>query len=177
VVGGIYSLPTTSSRWLISAGDGRTGQSGAPPDSHCALSGARHVSATVRVRSWSTVGAFVVLLHPDSLVPHRTTQCPLTSAWHCSSLVTLQSRPLVRREPLLRWLTGQSGGTPYSPMNYSGARLWIPEGGLFEVVWPWCTGHCPVAHGTVRCAKNQHTQVQFASFKLCPLTEFFLGLC
>jgi hypothetical protein len=51
VVGGIYSLPTTSSRWLISAGDGRTGQSGAPPDSHCALSGARHVSATVRVRS------------------------------------------------------------------------------------------------------------------------------
>jgi hypothetical protein len=37
VVGGIYSLPTTSSRWLISAGDGRTGQSGAPPDItvHC----------------------------------------------------------------------------------------------------------------------------------------------
>ena len=51
VVGGIYSLPTTSSRWLISAGDGRTGQSGAPPNSNCALSGARHVSATVRVRS------------------------------------------------------------------------------------------------------------------------------
>jgi hypothetical protein len=51
VVGGIYILPTTSSRWLTSAGDGRTGQSGAPRDSHCALSGARHVSATVRVRS------------------------------------------------------------------------------------------------------------------------------
>jgi hypothetical protein len=29
-LGGIYNLPTTSSRWLISAGDGRTGQSGAP---------------------------------------------------------------------------------------------------------------------------------------------------
>jgi hypothetical protein len=51
VVGGIYSLPTTSSRWLISTVDGRTGQSGAPPDSHCALSGARHISATVRIRS------------------------------------------------------------------------------------------------------------------------------
>jgi hypothetical protein len=51
VVGGIYSLPTTSSRWLISADDGRTRQSGAPPDSHCALSGARNVNATVRVRS------------------------------------------------------------------------------------------------------------------------------
>jgi hypothetical protein len=45
------------------AGDGRTGQSGAPPNNHCALSGARHVSTTVRVRSWSTVGAFIVLLH------------------------------------------------------------------------------------------------------------------
>jgi hypothetical protein len=52
VVGGIYSLPTTSSRWLISDGDGRTGQSGVPPDSHCALSDARHVGATVRV--WSS---------------------------------------------------------------------------------------------------------------------------
>jgi hypothetical protein len=50
-LGGIYSLPTTSSRWLIFAGVGRTGQSGAPPDSQCALSSARHVSATVRVRS------------------------------------------------------------------------------------------------------------------------------
>jgi hypothetical protein len=51
VVGGIYSLPTTSSCWLIFAGDGRTGQSDAPPDSQCALSDARHVSANVRVRS------------------------------------------------------------------------------------------------------------------------------
>jgi hypothetical protein len=73
VVGGIYSLPTTSSCWLNSAGDGRTGQSGAPLDNHCALSNVRHVSATVRVRSWSTIGAFVVLLH-------QTVWCPLTSA-------------------------------------------------------------------------------------------------
>jgi hypothetical protein len=50
VIGGIYSLRATSSRWLFSAGDGHTGQSGAPPDSHCALSGACHVSATIRVR-------------------------------------------------------------------------------------------------------------------------------
>jgi hypothetical protein len=78
VVGGIYSLPTTSSCWLNSAGDGRTGQSGAPPDRHYALSGARHVSATVRVQSRSTVGAFVVLLH-------QTVRCPLTSGLHCSS--------------------------------------------------------------------------------------------
>jgi hypothetical protein len=125
------------------------------PDSHCALSGVRHVSATVRVRCWSTVGAFVVLLH-------RTVRCPLTSvlwllSWHCRVLFTLHSRPLARMEPLLCWLTGQSGGTLDSPMNYSGAFLWIFESGLFEVVRPWCTGHCPVAHRTVPCAKNQNT--------------------
>ena len=63
VVGGIYNLLTTSSRWLISAGDGCTGQSSAPLNSHCALSGARHVSATVRVRSSCTLERLVVLLH------------------------------------------------------------------------------------------------------------------
>jgi hypothetical protein len=31
--------------------DGRTGQSGGAPDSHCSLSGARHVSAPIGV--WS----------------------------------------------------------------------------------------------------------------------------
>jgi hypothetical protein len=51
VVGGIYSLPTTSSRCLVSTGVGCTGQSDAPSDNHCALSGARHVSATVMVQS------------------------------------------------------------------------------------------------------------------------------
>jgi hypothetical protein len=70
---GIFIAPTTS----IAVGEGcwgwthrtvrcATGQSDA-------LSGARHVSTTVRVRSWSTIGAFVVLLH-------RTVRCPLTFA-------------------------------------------------------------------------------------------------
>jgi hypothetical protein len=116
VVGGIYSLPTTSSRWLNSVGDGCTGQSGV-----------RHISATVRVQSWSIIGAFVILLHrtvrchtgqsgatPDSPVPFDF--CALTSARHCSTLFLLTKQPLVHREPLLPWLTvtvwwhtGQSG--------------------------------------------------------------------
>jgi hypothetical protein len=60
VVGGIYSPQPLSEPLVKAAGDGRTGQSGAPPDIHYALSSARHVSTTVRVRSWLTVGAFVV---------------------------------------------------------------------------------------------------------------------
>jgi hypothetical protein len=43
---------------------------------------------------------------------------------------------LARREPLLGWFTGQSGGTPDSPVNYSGARRRIPESGWFGVVRP-----------------------------------------
>jgi hypothetical protein len=50
------------------------------------------------------------------------------------------------REPLLCWLTGQSGGTPDSLVNYIGARLHFPESGWFNSVWPWCTPD------TVRCA-------------------------
>jgi hypothetical protein len=58
------------------------------------------------------------------------------------------------------WHTGQSGGAPDSPVNYSGVAPRIPEGGKFGVdlagapdtVW-WCTGHSPVAHRTVRCAR------------------------
>jgi hypothetical protein len=60
-------------------------------------------------------------------------------------------------DTLLGWRTGQSGGTPDSPVNYSGARPEIPESGWFGVVRPWCTRHCPVAHRTVRCAIFQHS--------------------
>jgi hypothetical protein len=52
--------------------------------------------------------------------------------------------------------TGQSGATPDSPVNYSGAAPRIPEGGKFGVGFPgapdtvrWCTRHCPVVHQTL----------------------------
>jgi hypothetical protein len=37
----------------------------------------------------------------------------------------------VELEPLLHWNTGQSGGPPDSPVNYSGAALQKPEGEEF----------------------------------------------
>jgi hypothetical protein len=52
-----------------------------------------------------------------------------------------------------RWLTGQSGAPPDSPVNYSRTS---PD---FSREWPFhrssaCrTGHCPVHHRTVRCAR------------------------
>jgi hypothetical protein len=57
-----------------------------------------------------------------------------------------------------------SAGTPDSPVNCSGARPQKPEGEEFEVDPPWYTGHCPVAHRTVRCARPGFTSVSFAPF-------------
>jgi hypothetical protein len=85
---------------------------------------------------------------------------------HCSTFVGVRySRPL-RVEPLLRWCTGQSGGTPDNPVNYSGARPQKLEGEEFASVRPWCTGQCPVAHQTVRCARPGCSSVSFGPFFL-----------
>jgi hypothetical protein len=68
VVGG-YLYPSTTNKLLgKAAGDGRTGQSGAPPNMHCRLSGAPPHHPTVRVLEQSTVGGFV-------LMRHRTVRC------------------------------------------------------------------------------------------------------
>jgi hypothetical protein len=76
---------------------------------------------------------------PDSLV---------TSDF-CAALfstVPLRSRPLVRREPLLCWLIRQSGGTPNSPVNYSGACPEETREWLVRWLLAWCTGQCLVRH-------------------------------
>jgi hypothetical protein len=75
---------------------------------------------------------------------------------HCSSISGFCSRPLreVVVAPLVhrtvRWHTGQS-------RDYSGVRLPKLESGWFNPIRAWCTGHCPVAHWTVRCARPDHT--------------------
>jgi hypothetical protein len=59
-------------------------------------------------------------------------------------------------EPLLRWLTGLSGGTSDSLVNYSGARLQIPEIGWFIYCTAWCTLVTPGFRGTKTRARNNH---------------------
>jgi hypothetical protein len=61
-------------------------------------------------------------------------------------------------EPLLRWCTGQSGGTPDSPVNYSGATILKPEGGKFRVVRP--------GHRTLSGAPDQGSPRYLLSFLL-----------
>jgi hypothetical protein len=103
----------------MAAGDGRTGQSGGAPDNtvHCPVraTSARPLGFGAvdrwRVGSYCVQGAIAV-------------DCSLFTTVH------LSSQPLARRELLLRWLIGQSGGTLDSPVNYSGAspeetREWL----------------------------------------------------
>jgi hypothetical protein len=54
-------------------------------------------------------------------------------------------------------------------VNFSGDAPEKPEGEEFEGNLPWCTGHCPVAHRTVRCARPGSTSVSFLllSFESC----------
>jgi hypothetical protein len=114
-------------------------------------------------------------------VPHRTgtVHCPvrlLAAALtlrelsaHCSTFAG------VRCSRSLCW-SRCSAGAPDSPVNYSGARSQKPEGEEFEVDLSWCTGHCPVAHRIVRCARPGSSLVSFCSFILNP-NLFFLLVC
>jgi hypothetical protein len=113
-----------------------TRQSGVAPDRDCSLSDAPSSSCSDSAR---TVRAL-----------YHFCRCPLQST--------------VALEPMLCWCTVQSGGTPDSLVNYSGAALLKPEGGKFRLVRPWCTRHCPVAHRTVRCARPGFSSVSFAPF-------------
>jgi hypothetical protein len=125
-----------------------TGQSGAAPDRYCSLPGAP--------------------LMGDSALPRTIA--------HCSSESSAFAVDRCAKELLLRWCTGQSGGTLNSPVNYSRARLEKPEGGKLGSLRSWCTGHCPVAHRTVRCARPGHSWF-LAPFEFEPFLQSFIGLC
>jgi hypothetical protein len=114
---------------------------------HCLVRQPRH--PTVRVLEHLTVGGFVLLLAPDSPVPHRT--CTVHCPVHLWLLRSDSARTVLHcslSQRLLQSTVAQSircfAGAPDSPVNYSGVRLEKPESDEFSSVRPWCTGHCPV---------------------------------
>jgi hypothetical protein len=124
----------------------RTGQSGAPPDSHCSCP----VRDFLPFLAQPTVATLWQLAHQTLSGAHRTVRCPLpiVGAGHASPTDLAADRCAG-----IRWLTGQSGAPPDSPVNYSRT---LPK---FAREWPvhrrpaWRTGHCPGQHRTVRCAR------------------------
>jgi hypothetical protein len=119
----------------------RTGQSGAPPDSHCSIFGVvllpNLAQSTVATPGW--------LPHRTLSGAHRTVRCPqpTVGAGHAS-----REDCAIDRCVDGRWLTGQSGAPPDSPVNYSRTPPKTPESGQF-------TGSQPGAPDTVRCTTGQ----------------------
>jgi hypothetical protein len=167
--GVFIALNHFGSRWEA-AGDGRPGQSGAPPDRHCSLSGASPHHPTVRVRSWSTIRGFVLLRH-------RTVRCPsdfaaLTSARYCDAL-------FISSESTVGTDSRYSAGSPDSPVAHRTVRWIIVEGALeFPRVAGWHL-YGPGAPNTVRWHTGQSgaplfsTLKSFCSFKIVSLTWIF----
>jgi hypothetical protein len=136
------------------------------PDKYCRLSGASSRVCLTSERFWRALNApagdrwrevaIALLVHRKSGV-HRT--CPVNYSG-------ANSRSWRVPEPLFPGAPDIVRCTLDSPVNYSGAPLNFPEGEEFNVKSPgapdnvrWCTGHCPVAHRTFRCARPGHTSV------------------
>jgi hypothetical protein len=151
----------------------RTGQSGAPPDSHCSMSGADLLPNLAQ----PVVATLGWLAHQTLSGAHRTVRWPQSTvgAGHASPAdcaadrcaggrwLTRQSSappdsPVnFRRTPLnfsqerrlrRRRLTGQSGAPPDSPVNYSRSPPSSPESGRFTL-------DSSGAPDTVRCTTGQ----------------------
>jgi hypothetical protein len=113
-----------------------TGQSGAPLDSHCSCPMRDLLPYLVH----PTVGPRGRLAHRTQSSAHRTIQCAQTTVAACHTSPADCAAD--------RWLTGQSGAPPDSPMNYSCMPLRFPESS-------WFTTGQPSAPDTVRCTTGQ----------------------
>jgi hypothetical protein len=112
----------------------RTGQSGAPPDRSCRRSGARSPSKfgiSDRCSSGLTGARDTVRCTPDSPVHQLTVGAVHVSHEDCAAD---------------RWLTGQSGTPPDSPVNYSHVA---------PLLFPRATSSPRMTHRTVRCTTGR----------------------
>jgi hypothetical protein len=120
-----------------------TGQSGAPPDNSCSLSGARSPSISGSADRWSNGR----LGSPD------TVRCTPDSPVRQLSVLPGHVSPADRAADVGavdRWLTGQSGAPPDSLVNYTRTPPNISRERPVHQSSAWHTRHCPVHHRTVR---------------------------
>jgi hypothetical protein len=151
----------------------RTGQSGAPPDSH-----RRWRRRPLQLRTCCTddrcnsgpVGA------PDSVRCTPDSPVPPADRWSCHAsredcaADRWRSRPLAHRT--VRYTTGQSDAPPDSPVNFSCTPPNFSRERPIHRSSAWRTEHCPVHHRTVRCARPSwtlavHSQVFCNPFFSC----------
>jgi hypothetical protein len=125
----------------------RTGQSGVPPDRHCSVSGADCFPKLAQ----PTVEDLEPLAHRALSGAHRTVRCPHQTVGSATRHAQI-ARPTVGAAD--RWLTGQSGAPPDSPMNFSHTPPTNSRERPVDQPPAWRTGHCPVHHRTVRCTQT-----------------------
>jgi hypothetical protein len=150
VAGGIYSPNHQNDRW------GTLLSTGAPdsPVRHRTVRCASHVTQPLGFDSWSSNlwGQQTVRWCTEQVL--FTVRCAFCA---CSVFCVRSPRTVAHCSPFADdrwrasrcscWHTGQSGATPNSPVNYSGAAPQIPKGGKFGVDLPgasdtvrWHTG-------------------------------------
>jgi hypothetical protein len=117
-VGGILG------RQILPSVGWRTGQSGAPPDSHCSCP----VRDFLPFLAQPIIATSGWLAHWTLSGAHRTVRCPqpTVGAGHVSPADCTTDRCSGGR-----WLTGQSGAPLDSPVNYSRTPSISPESGQF----------------------------------------------
>jgi hypothetical protein len=112
----LRAIGSNLGRLILPSVGGRTIQSSTPPDSLCRRSGADFFP----ILAQPTVADSWLLAHRTLSGAHRTVRCPLPTvgAGHTSPADCMANRC-----PVDRWLTGQSGAPPDSPVNFSRTPL------------------------------------------------------
>jgi hypothetical protein len=147
--------------------------SGGAPDIHCRLSGAPAPACLTTARFWHALNASQVAVGAEIAVApllHRTVRCTPDSPVNFSGAAEVKTRGKRVPEPRPVVAPDTVRCTPDSPVNYSAPALDFPEGDELEPESPWCTGHCPVAHRTVRCARPEGPSVASLLFFFEPNT-------
>jgi hypothetical protein len=114
----------------------------------------------------STVAVLEPLAHRTLSGAHRTVRCPHLTVGSAMCHARIVRATVGQAD---RWLTGQSGAPPDSPVTYSRTPPASPESGLFTRVQPGapdtvrCTiGHCLVHQTELKLtAHSQHHSFSF----------------
>jgi hypothetical protein len=98
-----------------------------------------------------TVEDLEPLAHRTLSSAHRTVRCPHQTVGSATRHARI-ARPTIGAAD--RWLTGQSGAPPDSPVNFSRTPPTNSRERPVDQTPAWRTGHCPVHHRTVRSTQT-----------------------
>jgi hypothetical protein len=163
---GLGAVGSNPGRQFLPSVGWRTGQSGAPSDIHCSLSGADLLPKLAQ----STVADLEPLAHQTQSGAHRTIRCSHLTVGSATRHMRI-ARPTVG--PTDRWLIGQSGAPPDSLVNFSRTPSTNSRERPVDQTPACTTGHCPVHPD---CAESWLLQPSLFPFVFSLLFFFFLFL-